>query len=287
MRPDVSVLIVTFNGLRYLPELRDALQPQVKPGDELLILDNASDDGTADWIESNWQEATLVRSDTNLLFSCGNNRLAELASKEILFFLNQDTIPDPGVVSAVGSCTQPGYASTVAQQFPWSDGPLIPYLDWSGVYLWRAPSSPLEETNSVSGGAFALHRETLGQIGGVPFDSRLPHYGEDTNLSLRLQEMGIGIVATSEASVAHFTTPSTGNAMADFRKAVRVSASRLLAHAYALGWKRTLARLPLLLAAGYRKANVDGNGSLFRVLGLTASSLIGYVGAARLSPRCP
>ena len=281
MRPDVSVLIVTFNGLRYLPELRDALQPQVKPGDELLILDNASDDGTADWIESNWPEATLVRSDTNLLFSCGNNRLTELASKEIVFFLNQDTIPDPGVVSAVRSHTQPGYASTVAQQFPWSDGPLIPYLDWSGVYLWRAPSSPLEETNSVSGGAFALHRETLGQIGGVPFDSRLPHYGEDTNLSLRLQEMGIGIVATSEASVVHFTTPSTGNATADFRKAVRVSASRLLAHAYALGWKRTLARLPLL------KANVDGNGSLFRVLGLTASSLIGYVGALRLSPRCP
>ncbi len=281
MRPTVSLLIVTYNGLRYLPELRTALQPQLGPDDELLILDNASTDGTADWIASNWPEAKLIRSETNLLFSRGNNRLAERASGDILFFLNQDTIPDQGVVETVRSHTHPNMALTLAQRFPWSDGPVIPYLDWSGVYLWRSPVRPLESTNAVSGGAFALHSATLHRIGGTPFHSRLPHYGEDTNLSLRLQRERIAIAASSETSVVHFTKPSSGSAVIDFRKAIRVSSSRLLAYVYAFGWKRTLLQLPLLMAAGFRKANVDGAGSLRRVIGLVAASLIGYAGALR------
>lgn len=279
MNSPTSILVVTHNGMPYLPALRAALTPQLRHDDELLILDNASTDGTADWIEREWPTARLIRSDVNHFFAKGNNLLTREASRDVVFYLNQDTIPDPGTLDLVRQLTGPDQAVTYAQRFPWVDHPVIPVLDWSGVYLWKTPSTEIERVNALSGGAFSLHRETLDRLGGLPFDMRLVHYAEDTYLSLRLQELGQRMVAASTATVTHFSSPSTGSARRDFRRAIGISKSRFRAHTYALGWPATLARLPRLLAAGLRKADVDSKRNLTRALGLEVATILGYAAA--------
>ncbi|NIA24032.1 MAG: glycosyltransferase [Gammaproteobacteria bacterium] len=283
MNPRVSVVIVAFNGLSYLPKLKEALDAQLSEKDEVLILDNNSTDGTADWIESNWSDTQLVLSDRNLLFVGGNNLLTRKARGEVVLYLNQDTVPAAGVVEEAARSAGPKTAVTFAQIFPWSGVPLIPWLDWSGAMLWRRPSDPFEPTSALSGGAFALHQDMLQQLGGVPFDVRMRHYAEDINLSLRIHELGMEIRAVSSVSVTHDSRPSTENVADDFRRAVQISRERLLAFAYAHGWSNTVRRLPMLLLAGFRKASVDGRWTLPRALGLTVATAVGYVWA--LFPR--
>ena len=76
-RKDLSILIVTYNSRhlidRLLTQLRDEL---VQLDGEVVVVDNASDDGTADQIEGHHPEVRLIRSAVNLGFAAGNNLAA-------------------------------------------------------------------------------------------------------------------------------------------------------------------------------------------------------------------
>lgn len=276
----VSIIVVSYNGLTHLARLRESLETQIGPTDEVIIFDNASSDRTVAWISEEWPAARLVRSDSNLMFAAGNNAATKYASGQILLYLNQDTVLDPGLVERAAAITSPSLAVTFAQTFPWSARRVVPYMDWSGVTLWRSPRASVETTSVISGAAFCLHRDTLNRLGGVPFDSRIPHNGEDTNLSLRLTAAAIELAAVSDVGLFHDSTPSKGSIPRDFAMAVKFQRNLLLAFIYAIGWKRTLRRSPRLLAAGWRKADVDGKGTYPRRLGLTLATLIGYLTAA-------
>lgn len=277
----VSVIILTYNGLQYMRDLRDALRTQIRPLDEVIIWDNASTDGTPDWISKEWPEALLHRSADNLFFAAGNNAATQLASNDIVLYLNQDTRPESNLITEAAAVTRPGTAVTFAQVLPFDKRALVSQLDWSGVVTWRAQPPGVAATSMLSGAVFSLHKETLELIGGVPFDERIPHYCEDTNLSLRLQDLGVELVANSRVSVWHDSHLTRENVWIDFQRGIAIGRNRLLAFYYALGMGATLRRLPKLMLAGVRKARVDGNKSPIRAAGLTLATWIGYLSALR------
>ncbi|NNF65470.1 MAG: glycosyltransferase [Acidimicrobiia bacterium] len=279
IKQPISVVIVTFNGIDHLPKLASSLAPELDSDDEVVIFDNASTDGTPDWVRASWPTARLVESKSNLLFAAGNNAATLHANNDVLFYLNQDTEVTPGLLGRLRSLVTPARAVTVAQSFPWSEEQVAPFMDWSGCLLWRKSDVTEEPTNTISGGAFALHRSTIELLGGVPFDSRIPHYCEDTNLGLRLSGAGVAIVAVVEPYVIHHSTPSKGSSWSDFVRAIKIQRNLLLAFGYALGWKRTAMRLPALLASGWRKADVDGNGNFVRRAGLSVATVVGFLRA--------
>ena len=272
----VSVVIVTYNGRPYLTALRDALRPQVLSADEVVVFDNGSTDGTPRWLREEWREARVIESPHNLLFAAGNNEATRHTHGDVVLYLNQDTVSSPSLLDAARRTTLPRQAVTYGQLFPWASTVQLPFIDWSGVVLWRVPDEALETVNMLSGAAFSLHRDTLGLIGHVPFDPRIPHNCEDTHLSLRLETMGVRLVGLRDDFVRHDSTPSKGHAIKDFFRAIEIGRNRILAHVYALGTAQTLKRLPYLMLAGYRKAGVDGRRTSTRIVGITLASWIGY-----------
>jgi GT2 family glycosyltransferase len=93
----VSVAVLSWNGRHHLEHCLPALAAQRDPGVpwEVLVLDNGSTDGTAEWVRRNHPEVRLIESRTNLGFCTGNDRLVAEAAGDAVAFLNNDTRPEP------------------------------------------------------------------------------------------------------------------------------------------------------------------------------------------------
>ena len=125
----VSVAILSWNGRVHLETCLEALAEQADPGVawEILVLDNGSSDGTADWLARHHPGVRCVRSETNLGFCAGNNRLVEAAQGDAVALLNNDTRPEPDWLAALvdGLAGAPADVAAVSGKI----------VDWKGEKL--------------------------------------------------------------------------------------------------------------------------------------------------------
>lgn len=92
--PLVSVITVNHNGERYLPDLLDSLRRQSYPSFEVLVVDNASSDGSADLVRSRYPWVRLIEAGANLGFAGGNNLGFAAGRGELYALINNDTVVD-------------------------------------------------------------------------------------------------------------------------------------------------------------------------------------------------
>jgi GT2 family glycosyltransferase len=92
--PWASVIILGYNGLRYLDACLSSVLDQDMPQDEyeVIFADNASQDGSAEYVRERFPEAHVIKFDRNHGFAAGNNLAVLETSGEWIVFLNQDTI---------------------------------------------------------------------------------------------------------------------------------------------------------------------------------------------------
>lgn len=95
--PFVSVIIVNYNGARYLPACLDALLAQTYPSNhfEVIVSDNGSTDGSLELLRGHYVWVRLLANQHNLGFASGNNVAIKIARGEYIVLLNNDTIPSP------------------------------------------------------------------------------------------------------------------------------------------------------------------------------------------------
>src|SRR5215210_1676003 len=93
--PDVSVVIVTWNGRQHLEACLTAVAAQHGVDAETILVDNASTDGSEAFVRDRFPWVRIVSLPTNRGFAGGNNAGAEIASGRYLAFLNNDTIAAP------------------------------------------------------------------------------------------------------------------------------------------------------------------------------------------------
>lgn len=97
MTMDLSILIVTYNSAPLIGRLLTHLRNEIRPlRAEVIVVDNASRDATADLVEREHGWAGLHRSPTNLGFAAANNLAARHARGRYLLLLNPDAMPHPG-----------------------------------------------------------------------------------------------------------------------------------------------------------------------------------------------
>ncbi|MDD5467468.1 MAG: glycosyltransferase family 2 protein [Anaerolineales bacterium] len=91
--PFVSVIIVNYNGAHFLPTCLEALRRQTYPGErfEVIVVDNASTDGSLEMLRRDYPAVILLANQANLGFAGGNNAAMELARGQFLVLLNNDT----------------------------------------------------------------------------------------------------------------------------------------------------------------------------------------------------
>jgi GT2 family glycosyltransferase len=223
-----TVLVVTFNHRDVVPRCLDALRATIGPADEVIVVDNASADGTADLIATRYPWVRLVRSPHNGGYGAANNLGAGLARGEYLVFLNPDAVPLPGwlegllegLVRAAGEGTPGGpdraagvlvTARLLLAGAPERVDTFGNEVHISGITTSRGWGRPAgadtepEEVPAVSGACFAVRRRLFQRLGG--FDTRLFLYFEDTELSLRARLAGCRCVALPAARVLHDHRP--------------------------------------------------------------------------------
>ena len=108
--PSVDIIVITFNGMRFLERCFRAIERTDYPNYRVILVDNGSEDGSADYVASNFPYCDIIRTGNNLGFAGGNNvalRLSLEREAEFVVLLNDDAfICDPEWLSkAVGIST--------------------------------------------------------------------------------------------------------------------------------------------------------------------------------------
>lgn len=219
-RPEISVVIVNFNGQQHLRTCLDAVFAQEGASFEVVLVDNASSDGSAEFVRANYPDVRLVVSATNLGFAGGNNLGAREARGSLLTFLNNDTRAEAGWLLALrhGLAWAPDIALVTSRIVYMHDPTLI---DSAGDGVTRAggafkrghgtPASQhlrRREVFGACGAAFLIPRHVFEEVGGFDEDFFLSH--EDVDLSYRVRLRGYRCVYMPEAIVRHVGSASLG-----------------------------------------------------------------------------
>jgi len=112
----ISVIIVNYNGRDDLRRCLTALRAATIPA-EVIVVDNASSDGSAGMVGAEFSEITLLEPGKNLYFCAGNNYGVEKASGEYALLLNPDTVPPPDALETLVNFmdSHPDYAGATMQ----------------------------------------------------------------------------------------------------------------------------------------------------------------------------
>jgi len=238
MPVDVSIIIINWNSVGFLGKcLTSVFANTTGINYEVIVVDNASYDGCAELIASEFPTVRFVQSEHNLGFAGGNNFAVKVACGRILLFLNSDTevigsalqqmlawidsLPDAGVLgpkllnsdgSVQGSCVQ-AFPSILNQlldsnylraRFPmWSL--------WGNRALFEDHSSPVP-VDGIVGACLMIRRDVFEQAG--RFNTTYFMYAEDMDLCCCVQKLGRRNYYIGSVTVTHHGGQSA-NAQAD------------------------------------------------------------------------
>jgi GT2 family glycosyltransferase len=281
VRPTLSVLIVAWNSREELARALPALLPELGEGDELIVVDNDSIDGTVEAVAALAPDAQIVRSGGNLGFAAGCNEGARKARGDLLLILNPDAAPRPGFGEAIRRPwrEQRGWAAWQALVAD-GDGTTINSagnpvhftgITWAGGHgrpIGEGP--PAGEVAALSGACLAIPRRRWEEMGGFP--DRFFLYHEDVDLSLRLRLAG-GTLGIEPAAVVdhdyefgareHKWRWLERNRWAVLIRVYPASLLALLAPALLL---TELALIPASFAAGWGRQKLAANTEVIRWL---------------------
>jgi GT2 family glycosyltransferase len=213
--PTLSVVIVAHNSRHALEGTLAALGAQLRDDDELIVVDNASTDGSAEFARSLAAGAEVVETGSNDGFAAGCNRGAEAATGDLLCLLNPDAVPQPGWRDAIERPATDGRGWAAWQALVTSDdGRLINtrggIVHFTGIAWAGGAGEPATSTfagngranvNFASGACLVIARERYLELGGMPAEFFLYH--EDVDLSLRVRLQGGRLGVETEARVDH------------------------------------------------------------------------------------
>lgn len=251
--PKVSVIIVNWNGLKYLSECLNAIFNQTYPDYEVIFVDNGSTDGSVEYVERNFPQARIVRNKENLGFAGGNNQGAEAASGELLALLNNDTVVERDWLGELVEAIQADERIGAAMSNCYYDletkvarGDRVSTLNILGKHIHV---NPIEVPLFYAGGASMIYRRELRP---VPFDDMYFAYDEDVYLSWYLRLVGYDI-AFAEKSLLYHEVYGTSKRIRDH--VVYMSERNRTLNLLLFYEKRTLLKiLPLLTLTFIAKA---------------------------------
>lgn len=240
MNKKIFVIVVTYKGKQWYDRCFTSLRESTMPV-QTIVVDNASNDGTVEYIKENYPEIHLVESKENLGFGRANNlgmRYALDNGGDYVFLLNQDAWVEPDAIEKLlvihGNRPEYGILSPIhlnAEKTGFEKG-LLNYLADKKVTdkrlledLYFHRLKEVYVTTYVNAAAWLLPRNTLETIGG--FDPIFSHYGEDDNYMQRVRYHGLKIGICPSCVVVHDTERRIDAA----EKKVQTSNSWLLAKA--------------------------------------------------------
>ncbi len=217
-----SIIVLSWNGVDYLPGCLESLLCQDYHDSEIIIVDNGSTDRSAELVETQFPTTRLIRNERNLGFAAGNNVGLAAATGDVLVLLNQDTRVRPdwlahlvhGVTSdprvGIGGCK---ILYPDEQTIQHAGGIIRLPLAFPEHLGYRQRDDgrwdEQREVDYVTGAAIAVRRDVLEAIG--PLDEGFyPAYYEDVDLCARARAAGYTVTYFPRASLVHLEATSFG-----------------------------------------------------------------------------
>jgi GT2 family glycosyltransferase len=228
----VSVTIVTFNSGRFIKRCLESVLAQRYANKEIIVIDNASTDGTVDILEQFEDRCQIVYNDENIGFAAAQNQAIRGTTGDWVLTLNPDVLLLPNFIQAlvdaglldskIGSVC--GKLLTILASFDLPDKPLV---DSTGIYFTPMLRHLDRGSQEVDNGhylqyeyvfgataAAALYRRQMIEdvsIGDEFFDPDFFVYREDADVAWRAQLMGWRCIYTPHARGYHVRNVLPGN----------------------------------------------------------------------------
>ncbi|MBL1212947.1 MAG: glycosyltransferase [Ignavibacteriae bacterium] len=297
---DLSIIIVNYNVKEFLQNLLDSLKKAAQNiSHEIIIVDNASDDGSVEVIEERYPHVKLIKNEKNIGFGKANNIALSKAEGKFLLLINPDTIvkedtfeklidfinktDDAGIVGCKVLNPDGTLQLPCRRGFP---GPWTSFTKITGLsklfpksklfaryHLTYLDENETYEVDAISGAFMFIKREAYEKVGG--FDPDFFMYGEDLDLCYRAQKSGFKVYYFHETEIIHYKGEST--------KRSRIDETKVFYNAMHLFVKKHfsasfLVQLILRAAIGLRTMLAFAN--LYRLIIFAAAADFIFVAAA-------
>ncbi|MBN2457231.1 MAG: glycosyltransferase family 2 protein [Sedimentisphaerales bacterium] len=230
---DVSIIIVSWNTRDILRNcMKSVYDKSGKVDFEVIVIDNASDDDSAEMVETNYPQAILIKNEENRGFAVANNQGMKIAKGRYVLLLNSDTVVlEDAIAETVSFSDAHPEAAAVGCKVLNPDRTLQPTcfmfpsavnMVLSSTYLYKVfpqsrffgrermswwDRSDTREVDVVTGCFMLVRREAIDQVGMM--DERFFMYGEETDWCYRFKKSGCKVFFTPCAQIIHFGGQST------------------------------------------------------------------------------
>ena len=270
---DISVIIVNWRSAAYLQKCLRSLHPALDGLDaEVIVIDNASFDGSASVTAADFPGAIFIQEENNLGFAGANNAAARRARGDMLLFLNPDTEVEPDAVRRLLESLR-GWASAAiagprvlngdrtvqtscVQSFPTVVNQLLDseFLRrvWPSAPFWGTKalvheSAEASVVEAVAGSCLMIRRSVFEDLNG--FDTRYFMYGEDLDLCRRVARLGSSCLHVPRARIIHYGGGSSSLVGSGFSIVTMRQAVYRFMRIHQGAWRAVLYRLSLGFSA--------------------------------------
>ncbi len=230
--PIASIIILAHNQIEYTRLCLDSIRARTPLPHELILVDNASTDGTAEYFRSLAEQqdnVTVITNRRNLGFAGGNNQGLAVARGDCVVLLNNDTVvtggwlekmlaalqrhPDTGIVGPMSNCVA---GPQLVKDVPYKNLEELPAFaaEWS-----RAHTGQAQDAGRVVGFCLLARRTVIERIGGL--DERFGSGNfEDDDFCLRALFAGFRVCIAQDAFVHHTGSRTFVGAKIDYRESM-------------------------------------------------------------------
>ena len=220
----VNIIVLNWNQKKLSLECLKSLQKTTYKNKRIVFVDNGSDDGSVDAVQNLFPKVEIIRSEKNLGYAGGNNfGFKSTKNKaDYTIFINNDTYVDPSFIEPLiyEFENKPSTVQTVPKIFFADNKKLIWYaggnvnLTFAQISHRGIRSKDKEKYNHIrqvgyaTGCCFCIRTSDFAALG--MFDENFQMYGEDVDLSIRAQNLGLECYYISEAKLWHHISSSYG-----------------------------------------------------------------------------
>ncbi len=272
---DLSIIIVNYNVKEFLQNLIHSIEKASSNiSKEIIVVDNASDDGSVEIVEDKFPSVKLIKNKYNVGFGRANNQGLKISQGNFILFINPDSIvsedtldkmisffqerPDCGLAGCKILNSDGTLQLACRRSFP---GPWTSFTKVTGLSslfpnskifarynLTYLDENKTYEVDAVSGSFMMIRREIYQKVGG--FDEQFFMYGEDLDLCYRVQQAGNNVFYVHNTQIIHYKGEST--------KRSNLDETKLFYDAMHLFVKKHLSSFPIVeiilrTAIGFRK----------------------------------
>jgi GT2 family glycosyltransferase len=219
--PRVAVVILNWNGVKYLRQFLPSVLSSAWPDLDIIVGDNASTDGSVEFLKAEYPSISIVQNDQNYGFTGGYNKVLSQVDADYYVLLNSDVEVFPGWITPVinlmesdpliaaaapkiKAFNQPGYFEHAGAAGGFIDEFGYPFCQGRMFYEIEADNGQYQQSKEVfwaTGAAMFVKKHCWDEAGG--FDDRFFAHMEEIDLCWRLKNMGYKIMYCAESEVLH------------------------------------------------------------------------------------